>query len=230
MSSMQTTPEDYKFFDFLSDYCWPDQTRRQRDHYRALVADGYLHIETMLENALANASAGQYRRIAEAYRDFTDGSDAKKAVSQYRNNIRPRPGVTPHWTNSIRITGLERKRGLIRAVCYSKYADRFLFWAIPYEAYAGRAAVEINLDSYRHMPGPVLGLPQGNLTLGCCEVASFEELSRITHAQALKRYRQAQKNRARPGRRTKRELELDLASREQWFQALSLEEQEKIRA
>lgn len=221
MSSAQATPEDYAFFDYLADYCWPNQTRTQRRQYRLLVDQGYLHIETMLENALANASNGQYTRIAEAYRDFTDGSDAKKAVSQYRNNIRAREGRDPCWTNSIRITGLDRKRGLIRAMTWSKYAERFFFWAIPYEAYAGRSSIEINLDSYRYAPGPILGIPQGNLTFGACEVESFERLASITHDQALRQYRQGLKNRPKTRRRNRTEYQRDLDTRRQWFEQLS---------
>jgi hypothetical protein len=87
MSTALTTNEDYQYFDFLAPLRWPNKSKRYiKKHYRELVDHGDLQIETMLENALATSSNGAYTRIAEMAKDFTDGSDAKKSVSQFRNN------------------------------------------------------------------------------------------------------------------------------------------------
>jgi len=181
MSSMMTTPEDYKFFDFLAPYRWPGITKRTLALYRELVEHGDLHIETLLENALAFACQGQYQRIAENYRDFCDGSDAKKCVSQHRNNnIR-----TKKWMNTAKITGLANKTGLIRALVYSRASDQFYFFAVPHCAYQDRDQVEIVMDTSVGYREP-LGIPRGKWTK--CQVPSFERLATITHKQAAKQW------------------------------------------
>lgn len=177
MSSAMATPEDYKFFDFLAPYRWPNKTAEQIRHYRELIQDGDLHIETLLENALAVASNGAYRRIAEYYRDFCDGSDAKKSVSQHRNNDIKRR----QWTNSAAITGLSNKKGLIRALVYSKVQDKFYFFAIPYAAYQGKNRVDVLMDSSVGYKDPI-GIPRGKWTK--CQVESFARLATITPQEA----------------------------------------------
>jgi hypothetical protein len=140
---------------------------------------GIIQIETMLENALA--TMGKYKRIAEAYRDFTDNSDAKKAVSQFRNN----DIAKDCWMNSFGISGLKNKTGLIRACCYSREQDEFYFFAIPYIAYNGMAKVDVILDQSTGYKDPV-GIPKGKWTK--CQVDSFEKLATITEKQAEKQW------------------------------------------
>ena len=180
MSYAMVTSEDYKFFDFLAPYIWPTYTKKEIALLRKQVEVGIIQIETMLENALANAS-GKYKRIAEAYRDFTDNSDSKKSVSQFRNNDLARD----QWMNSFAITGLSRKIGLIRAVCYSKEQDEFYFFAIPNIAYQGRKMVEVILDRSNGYREPQ-GIPKGKWTK--CQVDSFERLATITEKQAEKQW------------------------------------------
>lgn len=176
MSTALATPEDYKFFDFLAPYRWPKKTKAQREVFRELVQDGDLQIETMLENALVNASKGQYTRVAEVSRDFCDGGDAKKAISQFRNNDIARD----HWTNSFAITNLKNKQGVIRAVCYSREQAKFYFFAIPYKAYKGRTRVEVSLDTSVGYRVPK-GIPHGKWTR--YQLTSFERLATITPAE-----------------------------------------------
>ncbi len=177
MSSAMATPEDYKFFDFLAPYRWPSKSPAQIMHYRELIQDGDLHVETLLENALAVASDGAYRRIAEYGRDFCDNSDAKKSISQHRNNDIKRR----QWTNSAAITGLSNKRGLIRALVYSKVQDKFYFFAIPYTAYQGMNRIDVLMDSSVGYKDP-LGIPKGKWAK--CQVDSFKRLATITHQEA----------------------------------------------
>ena len=142
MSTVAVTPEDYKFFDFLAPYVWPNLTKSQIKLLRDQVEGGIIQIETLLENALANASLGGYIRCAEFRRDFTDNSDAKKSISQYRNNNIAKN----QWTNSFMVTGLKNKIGLLRVLCYSKEQDKFYFFAIPPSAYEGKQHIEISAD------------------------------------------------------------------------------------
>jgi hypothetical protein len=174
MSTQLATAEDFKFFDFLAPYRWPNKSPEQIALYRQLVHDGDIQIETMLENALCQTSQGRYKRIAEDHADCSDGSDAKKAVSCFRNNDIARD----HWTNSFVITNLKNKKGLIRALCLSKATGRFHFFAIPYNAYEGMNRVEITLDTSYGYREPK-GVPRGKWT--CFEVDSFEQLACVRH-------------------------------------------------
>jgi hypothetical protein len=179
MSYAMVTTEDYKFFDFLAPYVWPKYTKKEIALLRKQVDMGIIQIETMLENALA--AIGKYKRIAEAYRDFTDNSDAKKAVSQFRNN----DIAKDLWMNSFGISGLKNKTGLIRACCYSREQDKFYFFAIPHIAYNGMAKVDVLLDQSTGYKDPV-GIPKGKWTK--CQVDSFERLASITEKQAEKQW------------------------------------------
>lgn len=179
MSTQLATEEDYKFFDYLASYRWPDKTPEEIQHYRDLVEHGDLQIETVLENALALTSQ-RYKRVALVDRDFCDGSDSKKVVSCFRqNNILKRT-----WKNTFNISGLRNKTGLIRAMCYSKYADKFYFFAIPNFEYNGRERIEIALDRFYGEIGDPQGLPRGKWTKYL--VDNFEELSCITEDEAIK--------------------------------------------
>jgi hypothetical protein len=179
MSTKNVTPEDYKFFDLLAPYTWPKYTKKEIALLREQVEHGMIHIETMLENALARASKGLFERSSENGRDGTDGSDAKKACSAFRNNSIK----LDHWLNTFSITNLKNKKGVIRAVCYSKQQDRFYFFAFPYKSYQGKNKIEIVLDNSVGYKEPQ-GIPKGKWSV--YQVHSFEELATITNKQAEK--------------------------------------------
>jgi hypothetical protein len=179
MSYALVTPEDYKFFDFLAPYVWPRYTKEQIKLLRKQVEHGIIQIETMLENALANRSKKSYTRIAEAYRDFCDNSDSKKAVSCFRNNNIARDT----WMNTFTVSGLKNKIGLIRAVCYSREQDEFYFFAIPHKAYKGKKMVEIILDNSVGYRDPI-GIPKGKWTR--YQLDTFDQLATITEREANK--------------------------------------------
>jgi hypothetical protein len=176
MSTALATAEDYKFFDFLAPYRWPNKTKKQIAAYRELVADGDLQIETVLENALVQACRGAYTRVAESSRDFCDGSDAKKSVSQFRNNNIAKD----LWMNAFAITNLKKKKGVIRELCYSKEQAKFYFFAIPYKAYKGKDRVEVALDNSSGYREPI-GIPKGKWTRYI--IPTFERLATITPAE-----------------------------------------------
>ena len=176
MSTQLATMEDFQFFDYLAPFRWPTKTKRQIAHYRELVATGEIQIETLLENALCAASDGQYTRVCKDDRDHSDGSDAKKAVSQFRNNDHARD----KWLNSWRITNVKNKRGLIRALCLSKQTGRFHHYAIPYEAYKDLSVIEITLDNSVGYQEPK-GIPRGKWQR--YEVKDFYELARVRESQ-----------------------------------------------
>lgn len=164
MATMATTNEDYIFFDFLAKYRWPNATPAKILAYRELVENGDLQIETVLENALANASGGKYKRVAEVARDFTDNSDAKKVTSQFRQNNHKantynnrgeeRKTNVDTWVNTYSVSNIKNKRGKLRILAYNKYLKEMEFYCIPYQAYkhltTGSGVLEISLGAWRH--------------------------------------------------------------------------------
>jgi hypothetical protein len=179
MSTRLASEEDFKFFDYLAPYRWPNKSKQEILAYRELVDSGEIQIETLLENALVVASNGSYTRICEDHCDFSDGSDAKKVVSVFRcNNI-----FKSHWMNSWRITGIKNKRGILRCLCYSRQTDRFHHYAIPYSEYKRISVVEIMLDSTVGYADP-LGIPKGKWAK--YEVEDFTTLARVTDSNLKK--------------------------------------------
>jgi hypothetical protein len=174
MSTQLATEEDFKFFDYLATHRWPTKSPEEIQHYRELVATGEIQIETLLENALVTASNGRYTRVCEDHCDHSDGSDAKKAVSQFRCNDYGRNA----WMNSWRITNIKNKTGLLRCLCLSKQTGKFHHFAIPYSAYRGLSLVEIMLDNSVGYREPK-GVPKGKWAV--YEVKDFETLARVRH-------------------------------------------------
>lgn len=165
MSTVAVTNEDYKFFDFLAPYVWPTYTAEQIQLLRDQVDSGILQIETMLENALAQASQGTYTRQAKIM-DFSDNSDAKKSISR-RSGGRIKMGVKK----------IKNKEGLLRVLAYSKPIDQFFFYAFPSKVFKGMT--EITVDCGLH------GVPQGSWSR--FRVGTFEELATITdHGATIK--------------------------------------------
>ena len=176
MSTQLATPEDFLYFDLLAPVRWPDKSKKQIALYRELVHTGEIQIETLLENALCTASNDTYTRVALDHCDHSDGSEAKKAVSQFRNNNVDRD----LWMNSCRIANIKNKTGLIRAVILSKQTGNFHFFAIPNVAYKNLTSVEIILDTSVGYKEPK-GIPKGKWCL--YEVDSFKELATVTHEE-----------------------------------------------
>jgi hypothetical protein len=178
MSTQLATPEDFLYFDLLAPHRWPTHSPDKLALYRELVHTGEIQIETLLENALCSASNGMYTRVALDRCDHSDGSEAKKAVSQFRNNNVDR-GL---WMNSCRITNLKNKTGLIRAVILSKQTGKFHFFAIPHCAYKNLTIVEIVMDTSVGYKEP-MGIPKGKWCR--YEVESFEYLAQVTNEEQL---------------------------------------------
>ncbi|NBO28110.1 MAG: hypothetical protein EBV10_02540 [Synechococcaceae bacterium WB6_1A_059] len=181
MSTQLTTNEDYLFFDYLAPFRWPEKTKEQTSIIRKLVATGEIHIETLLENAIAVASKGKLQRIAEDGRDFNDNSDAKKAVSCFRNNN----VAKDHWSNTFQIKSIQNKKGMLRCLCLSKQTKKFHHFAIPFKAYKNLGSyLEIPLDRFSSKQEPK-GIPKGKWMV--FEVEDFQTLATITEEEMLKR-------------------------------------------
>ena len=78
-------------------------------------------------------------------------------------------------------SGITNKKGLIRALCYSKYSDKFYCLAIPYKMYKGLSSIELSLDKSIGYQEPA-GIPKGKWTAFIVE--DFNRLATITEAEA----------------------------------------------
>jgi hypothetical protein len=160
MSTGIATEADFAFFDELAPYRWPDKTKEQQEVYRELVETGEIQIETLLENTLAITSNGLYKRVCKNEYDFSDGSDAKKAVSQARINYK----LKGSFRNDFKISKVGNKTGMIRAMCYSTMQKKFYYFAIPHSEYHNLNDINITLDSidiYSTNEKAAQGIPQG---------------------------------------------------------------------
>lgn len=170
------TEEDIAFFDFLYPLRWPSASISEIELYRNLVMSCELQIETVYENTLALLSDGQYTRSAGVGQDFCDGSEAKKAVSQFRSISRNQQ------MNSIKFMGTKNKTGLVRASGYSKHAKSFFHFAFPHSAYSGLQNIEVILDRFQEGSSIPVGIPGGKWAKYM--VGSIQELAKITEAEA----------------------------------------------
>jgi len=138
--------EDMRFYDELKQYVFEKELDPVIEaHNRWMVDNGLLQIESLLEIAISNVNG--IKRAAVHGMDYIDGSDAKKVTSSWRNNNK----IRGEWTNSFKITNINNKRGLLRAMCFNRVLSRFQYYAIPYSAYAHLTgdSLDITLESYR---------------------------------------------------------------------------------
>jgi hypothetical protein len=178
LGTRATTPEDHAYFEFLAPLRWPDKPLNIIEEFRQLMITGDLQIETVLENALVVQSDGLYTREA-GIEDFSGTwGDAKKTVTQWRNNDIGRGS----WMNSAPICKINTKAYMLRIMCYSKFSKQFYFYAIPNAFYQGIAKIEITFDQFSNTftePTP-LGLPKDGHKWNDFMVADFKELATVT--------------------------------------------------
>lgn len=112
-----------------------------------------------------------------ANKDYDDKTDAKFAISQFRNNDKRRGS----WTNSISIKGSYWKEGPLRVCAYNSLADRFHFFFIPHEEFqhiSKNGVIEIIIEQvsgYYHEPD-FNGIPSTHRKWWNFEVDTFEEM------------------------------------------------------
>jgi len=124
-TKLSTLKEDRLFFEELYDKAHPNTLLEHKEHARQLTEVGEIQIETMLENAIANVN-GNIKRISVDGKDFDDGSDAKKTVSRTHSYGK---------AHGINISNVHTKIGTLRVMALNKITTKFLYFAIPHEAY-----------------------------------------------------------------------------------------------
>jgi hypothetical protein len=116
-----------------------------------------------------------------AKKDYDDFSDAKFAISQFRNNNKSR-GT---WTNSISIKGSYEKEGSLRICAYNQLADTFHFFFIPhieFQHISKTGVIEIiieQVNGYHHEPD-FAGVPKYHRKWWEWEADTFEEMCNAT--------------------------------------------------
>lgn len=150
--------------------------------------NGYYNIPTLLEHTFSKLSCGRYERLDSDGLDFTDGSECKKCVS----NLRKSNG---NFLNTFAISKIKNKKGLIRAICYSKRANDFYFFAIPYVAYHKLQrnkeeyidVIEICIETVKNKE-QARGKLNPTGIWAKYRVDSLERLTTITHEEAIQTY------------------------------------------
>lgn len=110
-------------------------------------------------------------------KDYNDSSDAKFAISQFRNN-NINKGI---WTNSIAIKGSYEKEGPLRICAYNQLADKFHFFFIPHSAFqhiSKNGVIEIIIEQESgcfHEPA-FCGVPKKHRKWWKYEEATFEDM------------------------------------------------------
>lgn len=123
------------------------------------AAYGLLDIHSYYEVVLANLARGRYLRKPSNTFDFTDFSDGKNFVTNWRNNNSARE----QWTHSAQITGIGAKIGLLRIMVYNPFNLKFYFFAIPHRFYAGMSQVDIVFETFTSKTEPKLSEGDGRI-------------------------------------------------------------------
>jgi|TARA_B100001105_G_scaffold160381_1_gene129066 hypothetical protein len=153
----------------------------KKNKFKALSEDElmHLHVESLLELTIGVVNKN-IKVICVKKKDFDDGSDAKSACSQFRNNNIKKG----HWRHTVFITGHEKESHL-RCMVYDDINDKFYYFVIPQEAIAN--SIEIVFETYSNRyTEPTWGEPrrfkqrgQGLKKWWNWEVESFEEMACI---------------------------------------------------
>ena len=120
-----------------------------------LVKEGLIDLNWALEKSIAKVNTDILHESVEG-RDFSDGSDATKIVSQ--------GGDSPRFV----VGNLGNKIGSRRVMGYNKVRKQINYFVIPYEAFEGKEEIKISID---RKTGEI-----SSPTYGKYEVDSFEDM------------------------------------------------------
>lgn len=102
---------------------------------RKMVGDGVIQMDALFEQAIS--VKGKLKRESVEGRDFVDGSDAKKALTQPAVE----PGKTPRRVATI--TNIEGKHGALRIIVGETLTGKTYYFKVPRAAYAGLRHIRI---------------------------------------------------------------------------------------
>ena len=157
----------------------------KKNKFNALTEDElmHLHVESLLELAIGVVNKN-IKVICTKKKDFDDGTDAKSACSQFRNN-NVKKGTC---LNSAKVTG-HKKESHLRCMVYDDINDKFYYFVIPQEAVTNVSNLEIVFETFTNTyVEPTWGEPKRFKTRGNgfkkwwnWEVGSFEEMACIVN-------------------------------------------------
>lgn len=113
-------------------------------------------------------------------RDFSDNSDKKCVIGQYRNNNRAKGG----WLHSYIVSGIKGKEGALRVTAYNTILDKFEFFYIPECEYDNtKNMIEIVIEQYTNTFTEPNWHGEGKLHRKWWKfrVATFEAMSLSSH-------------------------------------------------
>jgi Mor family transcriptional regulator len=102
---------------------------------RRMVQDGVIQIDALFEQAIS--VQGKLARQSVEGRDFADGSDAKKALTQPLVEA----GKTPRRVAPI--TNIEGKHGSLRIIVGETVTGKTYYFKVPKRAYRGLRSIRI---------------------------------------------------------------------------------------
>lgn len=100
-----------------------------------MVKDGVLQIETLVEQAISKR--GKLPRQSTEGRDFVDGTDAKKALTQ----LAIEPGKTTRRV--AQISNIKGKHGALRIAVGETLTRKIYYFKVPKKAYDGLTCIRI---------------------------------------------------------------------------------------
>ncbi len=153
--------KDELFFEKFYHYVMNDT---EAEVVRRTVLGKYFPAELFMEEVIS--TVGGFSRKSTKSMDFEDGSDCKTCVSSIRSKTR---------LNTYLISSLSAKVGWLRVVTLNLRNEKFHYYLIPYNQYAGLSRIEIGLN---YDTGEIKNHWVQNF-----EVDTFEKL--CTHSELL---------------------------------------------
>lgn len=127
---------DHLIFDEIINHAYDNITKDTHTVLKRMVDDGVLQIETLVEQAISKT--GNLERQSVEGRDFVDGSDAKKAITQWL----PEP-TKNSYRRVATISNIKDKHGILRIVVSETETETVYYFAVPRYEYAGLQSIRI---------------------------------------------------------------------------------------
>lgn len=178
---------DVKYLLELKKYVAKPLAKLIDDAYKTGVLEtGIFQRDRIFEIACVHASSGLYHLDSVDRWDFTDHSEAKSTTvwrTIKRNKWKKKDGTVSFYdkeTNSVLITNIKNKAGMIRAMTYDPYNDNFRYYVIwDYDSCRNydRVQFDINGDS-KYINGDC-----GKEVSTFVEMARFRNLTPYVHVE-----------------------------------------------
>ncbi len=151
---------DRLIFDNIMDYAYKNwRDKNPLELLEQMVSHGVLQIDALVEQAISRK--GGLKRESVEGRDFEDGSDAKKANTQWLiEDTQTRRVAT--------IKNIQGKQGVLRIIVAETLTDHVYYFKVPRRAYRGLKQISIYFNGD--------GSPKAGKWFEY-EVSTFEELS-----------------------------------------------------